>query len=369
MAIKHAFTSTQPDGPDPAKVRASNWNADHTIDDGTLALAKLASIATDRVIGRASAGTGAPELITVTAAGRNLLDDADAAAQRTTLGLGSAALAASGAFAPAVHGHIIGDVTGLQTALDSKLDDSQATAFGLSLLGNADAAAARATLALGTAATQAATAFEAAGAAATAAAGAVTTHEAASNPHPIYLTQTEADALYEPAGVIIADVSGLQAALDGKQAAGSYAAASHTHTASQITDFATAADARVAAASIDALADVTVTSPATGQVLKYNGSAWVNDTDATGSGGAAVELATFSVTPARFQHAVAIVAAIGVTPSTRIVGPQLQPNEDWDADDLADMTVTAQPLTNQIEFTINRPGPMVGNFAISYIAG
>ena len=38
----------------------------------------------------------------------------------------------------------------------------------------------------------------------------------------------------------VADVSGLQTALDLKQAAGSYAAASHTHTSSQITDFSSA---------------------------------------------------------------------------------------------------------------------------------
>jgi hypothetical protein len=44
---------------------------------------------------------------------------------------------------------------------------------------------------------------------------------------------------------VIADVTGLQTALDGKQAAGSYAAASHTHTASAITDFSTAALAAV----------------------------------------------------------------------------------------------------------------------------
>ena len=59
---------------------------------------------------------------------------------------------------------------------------------------------------------------------------------------------------------------------------------SHTHTASAITDFSSAADARIAAASINALADVAVTSPSTGQVLKWNGSAWVNDTDAGGAG-------------------------------------------------------------------------------------
>jgi hypothetical protein len=38
----------------------------------------------------------------------------------------------------------------------------------------------------------------------------------------------------------IGDISGLQAAIDGKQASGSYAAASHTHISSQISDFDTA---------------------------------------------------------------------------------------------------------------------------------
>lgn len=37
--------------------------------------------------------------------------------------------------------------------------------------------------------------------------------------------------------------------------------------------------------NLDALTDVILTSPSSGQVLKYNGTAWVNDTDATGGGG------------------------------------------------------------------------------------
>lgn len=49
--------------------------------------------------------------------------------------------------------------TDLQAALNAKIDDSQASAFGLTVLGAADAAAARTALALGTAATQASTAF------------------------------------------------------------------------------------------------------------------------------------------------------------------------------------------------------------------
>ena len=40
------------------------------------------------------------------------------------------------------------------------------------------------------------------------------------------------------------------------------------------------------ATNLDGLSDVTLTSPSTGQVLKYNGTAWVNDTDSTGGGGA-----------------------------------------------------------------------------------
>jgi len=45
--------------------------------------------ATDRLLGRSTAGAGDVEEITCTAAGRALIDDADAAAQRTTLGVGA----------------------------------------------------------------------------------------------------------------------------------------------------------------------------------------------------------------------------------------------------------------------------------------
>lgn len=43
-------------------------------------------------------------------------------------------------------------------------------------------------------------------------------------------------------------------------------------------------DSQVAggSASVSGLSDTTITSPSSGQVLKYNGSAWVNDTDSTG---------------------------------------------------------------------------------------
>jgi hypothetical protein len=47
--------------------------------------------ASDKLLGRQSSGAGAVEEITCTAAGRALIDDADATAQRTTLGLGTVA--------------------------------------------------------------------------------------------------------------------------------------------------------------------------------------------------------------------------------------------------------------------------------------
>jgi hypothetical protein len=52
--------------------------------------------------------------------------------------------------APGNHTHAISGVSGLQTALDAKLDDSQASVTGLSILGAADAAAVRSTLGLAT---------------------------------------------------------------------------------------------------------------------------------------------------------------------------------------------------------------------------
>jgi|GEM_PF-2309390 len=58
---------------------------------GTQGVSTITASATDRLLGRSSAGAGVVEEIACTAAGRALLDDADNAAQRTTLGLGTMA--------------------------------------------------------------------------------------------------------------------------------------------------------------------------------------------------------------------------------------------------------------------------------------
>jgi hypothetical protein len=71
------------------------------IDDNAITLAKMAQVSTDTLLGRATAGTGNVETVACTSAGRALLDDADASAQRATLGV---PLGTSGAVVPLLNG-------------------------------------------------------------------------------------------------------------------------------------------------------------------------------------------------------------------------------------------------------------------------
>ena len=57
MAIKHPFVSAIADGADLTLQRPSDWNADHTIEDNTIANAKLAQMATKTYKGRTTAAT------------------------------------------------------------------------------------------------------------------------------------------------------------------------------------------------------------------------------------------------------------------------------------------------------------------------
>lgn len=80
-----------------------------TIANDAVTYAKMQNVSTtDRLLGRQSAGAGDVEEITCTAAGRALLDDVDAAAQRTTLGLGTLATQ-SGTFSGTSSGNNTGD--------------------------------------------------------------------------------------------------------------------------------------------------------------------------------------------------------------------------------------------------------------------
>lgn len=70
-----------------AKILDANVTTSKLADDA-VTYAKMQNVsATDKLLGRSTAGAGDVEEITCTAAGRAILDDADASAQRTTLGV------------------------------------------------------------------------------------------------------------------------------------------------------------------------------------------------------------------------------------------------------------------------------------------
>lgn len=167
-----------------------------TLRANSVANAALANMATVRIKGRATAGTGAPEDLNGTQA-TALLDVFATSAKglapasgggtvnflradgtwAAPVGGGAAAWGgitgtlsaqtdlqtalngkqAAGSYAAAVHGHAQADITGLITALAGKLAASAVSSFGLTLVDDADAATARGTLGLGTLATQSGT--------------------------------------------------------------------------------------------------------------------------------------------------------------------------------------------------------------------
>ena len=137
---------------DKGDVTVSASGATWTIDANAVTFAKMQAVSANVLLGNDATGTAIEE-ISCTAAGRALLDDVDAAAQRTTLGLGTAATTAATAY----------EASGAVSTHNSVTTAHGISAFGATLVDDADAATARSTLGLGTAATTAATDYATAG--------------------------------------------------------------------------------------------------------------------------------------------------------------------------------------------------------------
>jgi formylglycine-generating enzyme required for sulfatase activity len=148
-------------------------------------------------------------------------------------------------FPPSAHSHAIGDVTGLQTALDGKAASSHthtiANVTGLQSALDAKATPADVTSAVASVVNAAPASLDTLKELA----------DALGNDANFASTVTNAIA-GKAAAVhthVIGDVTGLQTALDGKQASGSYAASVHTHGISDVTGLQTALDGKQAAGS------------------------------------------------------------------------------------------------------------------------
>jgi hypothetical protein len=92
---------------------------------------------------------------------------------------------------------------------------------------------------------------------------------------------------FSPAGTIAA--TDVQAAVAEVASDAASALSTHESDSTSVHGIADTSVLLTTGSSINDLTDVTIATPSTGQVLKYNGSAWVNDTDATGGGGGALD--------------------------------------------------------------------------------
>jgi len=120
----------QPSDGDKGDLTVASSGTIWTIDNDVITYAKMQNVsATDRLLGRSTALAGDVEEIICTAAGRSLLDDANASAQRTTLELGTLATQ-SGTFSGTSSGTNTGDQTSIVGFTGTKAQFNTAVSDG-----------------------------------------------------------------------------------------------------------------------------------------------------------------------------------------------------------------------------------------------
>jgi hypothetical protein len=219
---------------DKGDITVSGTGATWTIDNSAVTYAKIQNVsATDRLLGRSTAGAGVIQEIICTAFARSILDDVDAAAGRATLGLGTAATAASTSFAASSHTH------GASEIVSGTLPDARLSA-NVVLTGDARLSDARTPVSHNHPATDIVSGTLAD---ARLSANVVLTGDSrlTNARTPTAHSSSHAAGGTDPLALAISQVTNLQTTLDGKQASGSYAAASHTHTAAQVSGLAAVA--------------------------------------------------------------------------------------------------------------------------------
>lgn len=128
-------------------VTASAGSNATTIANDAVTYAKMQNVsATDKVLGRSTAGSGDVEEIACTSAGRALIDDIDASAQRTTLGLGT--IATQNANSVTISGGTVSGITDITVADGGTGRSTGTTAYALVATGTT-ATGAQQTLASG----------------------------------------------------------------------------------------------------------------------------------------------------------------------------------------------------------------------------